>query len=40
MMNRSAKDGHGRARRMGAKAFSSTHRIQVIAGGTMRKIQT
>jgi hypothetical protein len=32
--------GHGRARTMGAKAFSSTHRIKVFAGGTVRKIET
>src|SRR4030088_2449847 len=30
--------GQGRARTLGAKAFSSTHRIKVFAGGTVRKI--
>src|SRR6201989_3007574 len=32
------KVGKGRARTMGAKAFSSTHRSKVFAGGTVRKI--
>jgi len=36
-MNRSAKGGIGRACTMRAKAFSSTHRTKVIAGGTERK---
>jgi hypothetical protein len=36
-MNRSAKDGQGRARTMEAKAFSFTHRTKVFADGTVRK---
>ena len=33
-MNWSAKGGEGRARTIGAKAFSFTHRTKVIADGT------
>ncbi len=40
MTNRSAKGGQGRARTMGAKAFSSTHRTKVCADGTVRKTST
>jgi hypothetical protein len=32
------KVGKGRARTMGAKAFSFTHRTKVFADGTVRKI--
>src|SRR5260370_31284633 len=32
------KVGQGRARTMGAKAFSSTHRTKAFADGTVRKI--
>ena len=32
------KVGPGRARTMGAKAFSSTHRTKVFADGTVQKI--
>jgi hypothetical protein len=32
------KVGQGRARTMGAKAFSFTHRTKVFADGTVRKI--
>jgi hypothetical protein len=38
--NRSAKGGPGRARTMGAKAFSSTHCTKVFADGTVRKTMT
>jgi len=31
--------GQGRARTMGAKAFSYTHRTKVFADGTVRKIR-
>ncbi len=34
------KVGQGRARTMGAKAFSFTHRAKVFADGTLRKIWT
>jgi len=34
------KVGQGRARIMGAKAFSFTHRTKVFADGTVRKIWT
>jgi hypothetical protein len=37
VMNRSAKGGTGRACSIEAKAFSFTHRIKVVAGGTVRK---
>jgi hypothetical protein len=34
------KVGQGRARTMGAKAYSFTHRTKVFADGTVRKIST
>jgi hypothetical protein len=36
-MNRSAKVGQGRARTIGAKAFSFTHGTKVFADGTVWK---
>ena len=40
MMNRSAKDGARSSRHYGGKAFLSTRRTKVFAGGTVRKIWT
>ena len=41
MMNRSAKGGARLSPHYGGEGkFSSTHRIKVFAGGTVRKIKT